>query len=85
MQINLLVEDVLGALQSELPPIFVRAEIPRLTGGLLRVGTLANLGDDGPPFIRTRRHALYERASFLRWLHGYLHATPAPSGLLYLQ
>ncbi|MDR1509811.1 MAG: hypothetical protein LBS53_09245 [Synergistaceae bacterium] len=69
---QLSVEAILRALEVSLPPIFTRREIPALTGKLLAVGTLANLGEQGPPFCRTKRHAVYEKSSFLTWLAGYL-------------
>ena len=37
-----------------MPPAFVRKEVPRLLGGILTVGTIANLDakKQGPPKIR---------------------------------
>lgn len=54
-------------LEKSLPPVFARRAIPKLFGDSLTVGTLANLGKNGPPFVRQGRHAVYERESFLAW------------------
>jgi hypothetical protein len=62
-----ILEKIIAGLESSLPAIFTRREIPRLTGGALSVGYLANLGADGPPYIRDRRHAVYEKSSFIGW------------------
>ncbi len=61
--------DVLfSQLEGELPPVFPRKAVSKLLGGVICAGTLANLGSQGPPFIRMGKHAVYERTSFLRWL-----------------
>jgi hypothetical protein len=65
-------EAFVRALELSLPAIFTRAELPKLTGGFLNPKTVANMGQAGPPYRRTRRHALYEKASFLLWLRSYL-------------
>jgi hypothetical protein len=69
---DLLPEYIIRSLEASLPPIFTRREIPRLTGGVLCVGTLANLGKNGPPYVRTQRHAVYERDSFMAWFRSYI-------------
>jgi hypothetical protein len=67
-------ETLINALKRSLPPIFARREVPRLLGGLLPVGTLANLGSAsaGPPYRIVKRHAVYEKDSFLSWFSTYL-------------
>lgn len=67
------VEKALANLRASLPPIFRRKDIPRLFGGCLCRGTLANLGKNGPPFFRQGRHVVYERDAFLNWYAGTLH------------
>ena len=66
-------EAALISLDDTLPPIFRRKDVPRLFGGCIAVGTLANLGRQGPPFFRQGRHVVYERDSFLNWYSGILH------------
>jgi len=61
-------ETFFNRLESELPPVFSRKAVSQLLGGAICAGTLANLGNEGPPFIRMGRHAVYERTSFLAWL-----------------
>ncbi len=64
-------EDVLEKLRAGLPPIFARKEVGRLTGGLVAAGTMANLDSQGlgpSRRIRTGRHVIYERDSFIAWL-----------------
>lgn len=61
-------DTVFKQLENELPPVFARKAVGELLGQAVCAGTLANLGDQGPPFIRIGRHAVYERASFLTWL-----------------
>lgn len=66
-------DTLIRALASSLPPIFTRREISVQTGKFLTVGTLANLaGKGGPPYLRSKRHAIYEKSSFLAWLTDYL-------------
>lgn len=62
-----IVEELVRGLRSELPPVFARRDLPRYLGSSLPVGTLANMGKAGPPFLRHRRHAIYEREAFLSW------------------
>lgn len=66
-------------LRGNLPPVFPRREVPRLLGGALAAGTLANLGTAGPPFYRQGRHAVYERESFLKWYSTRFCAEQAPA------
>ena len=63
---------IFDALAQSLPLIFPCRRIPELTGGLLPVGAIANMGADGPPFRRIGRHAVYTRKSFLIWFTAYL-------------
>lgn len=69
---NLQPSAVIAALETSMPGVFTRREIMFLTGGMLPRGTLANLGQNGPPYLRSKRHAVYEKSSFLKWLLGYL-------------
>lgn len=62
------VDTLFVRLANELPVAFTRREAAKLLGGVVCAGTLANLGKDGPPFVRMGRHAVYEKASFLEWL-----------------
>ncbi len=57
----------LVSLRKNLPLIFRRKDVPLLFGNCIAVGTLANLGRQGPPFFRQGRHVVYERDSFLNW------------------
>jgi len=70
--IELSTDTIINTLEKNLPPIFTRNQLPKLTGGFLNIGTLANLGNEGPPYKRTKRHALYEKTTFLEWLRKYL-------------
>jgi len=66
-------EDFFEKLKAELPPIFARKEVSRLTGGLVAPGTMANadsLGLGPSKRMRTGRHVVYERDSFVAWLRG---------------
>lgn len=61
--------EVLTRLAKELPPVFARHAVPKLLGGAIAAGTLANLGkEEGPKYIKMGRNAVYERESFLAWL-----------------
>lgn len=66
------IEKMFDTLEETLPPIFARREVPKLLGGSIATGTLANLGKDGPPYIRRGRNAIYEKTSFLEWLRRWL-------------
>jgi len=62
---------VITRLRSELPAVFSRAEIPRLTGGIISTGHLANLDSrgEGPANVHyLGRRAVYTREDFLAWL-----------------
>jgi len=70
MSLGLIIEK----LRKELPVCFARKEVPKLLGGIIAVGTLANLDSQqlGPPFHRARGKVVYERDTFLDWLSAYL-------------
>lgn len=58
-------------LEADLPPVFARARVSELCGGIIAPGTLANLDSQGKgPAVRVKvgKHIGYERASFVRWL-----------------
>lgn len=62
--------DVYAELELTLPPILSRVEVPRLTGGLISAGRLANLDclGQGPRMIKVGRKVGYVRADFVAWL-----------------
>lgn len=62
-----LIEAAISGLEAAMPAVFTRREIPKYVGGSLSVGTLANLGKDGPPYFLVNKHATYEKKSFLQW------------------
>ena len=62
------IEKALLNLEANLPAIIARREIPHYLGGIISVGILANLGEDGPPYFLVNKHATYEKESFLQWL-----------------
>jgi len=70
-------ETVFTRLAAELPPVIARAEIPRLLGGLVSAGTLANADSagQGPAgrFYMGKR-AAYGREELLDWLRERLTA-----------
>lgn len=66
-QDDTLIEDAITGLEASMPAVFARREIPKYVGGSLTVGTLANLGKDGPPYFLLNKHATYEKNSFLKW------------------
>ena len=66
------IDNTLNILREAIPIIFRRKDIPKLFGGCLAVGTLANLGKNGPPYARQGKHAVYERDSFLLWYRSLL-------------
>ncbi len=68
------IDCIINKLRDTMPPAFVRKEVPRLLGGILTVGTIANLDakKQGPPKIRLKRHVVYEKDSFLEWFKAYL-------------
>ena len=67
---------MLEKLRISMPPIIARKELPKYLGGMISVGTLANMGrKDGPPYRRCSRNAVYERDSFLEWLKAWMEKT----------
>lgn len=66
------IKQCVESLRVVLPPIFARRVLPKYLGGVIAVGTIANLGKDGPPYIQQGRNAVYEKESFLQWLKVYL-------------
>ena len=65
------VEHLLQQLRKELPPMFPRASLTRLTGGVVNSGTAANLdciGKGPENRFKIGRNVIYERESFLAWL-----------------
>jgi len=74
LEVCMSVSQIIQKLRKELPVCFVRKEVPRLLGGIIAVGTLANLDSQklGPPFHRVRGKVLYERDTFLDWLSIYI-------------
>lgn len=63
---DILIEAAITGLQASMPAVFARREIPKYVGGPLTVGTLANLGKDGPPYFLVNKHATYEKSPFLK-------------------
>lgn len=68
-------ETMFETLEKTLPPIFARRHIAKLLGGSIASGTLANMGKDGPPYVRRGRNAIYEKSTFLKWLRAWLEAS----------
>ncbi len=66
------IELCLESLRTSLPPIFARRVLPKYLGGAIALGTIANLGKDGPPYVQQGRNAIYEKESFLKWFQLYL-------------
>lgn len=62
--------DVYAELELTLPPILSRVEVPRLTGGLISAGRLANLDclGLGPRTIKVGRKVGYIRSDFVAWM-----------------
>jgi hypothetical protein len=62
--------DLYADLEQTLPPIFARTEVPRLLGGLISAGRLANLDSlgQGPRMIKLGRKVGYIRADFIAWM-----------------
>lgn len=62
--------DVYAELERTLPPVISRSDVPRLLGGLISAGRLANLDclGLGPPRINLGRKVGYPRTSFLAWM-----------------
>lgn len=63
-------EDLYADLESNLPLIIARSEVPRLLGGLISSGRLANLDSEGsgPPKVRLGRKIGYPRGPFVAWM-----------------
>lgn len=64
-------ENILRSLELTLPPIIVRREISRLTGGLISAKFLANLDCAGlgpKGRVKIGRLTAYSRESFVSWL-----------------
>lgn len=65
------VNSLIAALRAELPPIFARTAVPKLTGEIISSGSLANEDSrgTGPAGVfYMGRKAVYERELFLAWL-----------------
>ena len=62
--------DAYTELEKTLPPILSRTEVPKLTGGLVSAGRLANLDSlgQGPRKITLGRKVGYTRADFIAWM-----------------
>jgi hypothetical protein len=62
--------DIIAELERTFPPILARTEVPRLTGGLISAGRLANLDSlgQGPRKITLGRKVGYTRADFIAWM-----------------
>lgn len=70
-------ESVFTRLTSELPPVVARAAVPKLLGGLVSAGTLANEDSAGTgPAGRfyLGKKAAYEREALVAWLRERLTA-----------
>lgn len=63
-------EDRFTELEKSLPPAFARTEVPRLLGGLISAGRLANLDSEGlgPKRINLGRKVGYLRGDFIAWM-----------------
>lgn len=61
-------DQVLKTLAKNMPEVFARSEVYRLTGGAISAGTLANLGKNGPVYSIIAKKAVYRREDFLAWL-----------------
>lgn len=62
-----------NSLEQSLPEVFPRKAVPRLTGGFIAAGTMANLDsqNNGPAVkIRLGKYVGYEKNSFINWLKG---------------
>lgn len=60
---------VLEALREKLPPVFPRRCVEVITGGLIKVHTLANLDSmgQGPGYFKIGKRVGYEKETFLKW------------------
>jgi predicted DNA-binding transcriptional regulator AlpA len=63
-------ENLLSEIQSELPPIIARGQVPKLLGGVISAKTLANLDSEGkgPKRIRIGRKVAYRREDLVEFL-----------------
>lgn len=63
-------EEQLLELERTLPPVIARTEVPRLLGGLISAGRLANLDSEGkgPRRITLGRKVGYLRSDFIQWM-----------------
>lgn len=72
------VDELIEKLRKILPPIFPRARIYELTGGVEHPGTLANLKSQGHEmpgsFRRGRNMVFFERDGYLEGLRGRIQA-----------
>ncbi|HBW17475.1 MAG TPA: hypothetical protein DEF41_15475 [Desulfovibrio sp.] len=68
------VETIIAGLAKDLPPVFTRKVAAKMLGGVLAIGTLANLDSQkkGPTRLRLKGRVAYEREAFLVWLSTYL-------------
>lgn len=69
---NATAAEIVACLRATLPPVFARRDVPKYFGSSLPVGTIANMGKSGPPYVRRRRHAIYSKESFLAWYESWL-------------
>jgi hypothetical protein len=65
-----LTPEQIAELEQTLPPAFARTEVPRLLGGVISSGRLANLDSagEGPPRFYIGRKAGYLRRPFIEWM-----------------
>ncbi len=64
------VEEVIERLRRVLPPVFTRSEIERLTGGVIKKSSIANIeAAEGkiPGGFYMRRRRAYQLEPFLEW------------------
>lgn len=63
--------ELIEQMRTNLPVAFGRQSIDHLLPGVLTSKTLANMSSkgEGPPFFRQGRKVMYERDTFLEWLH----------------
>lgn len=67
---NMISQDAYAQLELSLPPVIARTEVPRLLGGLISAGCLANLDclGQGPRRITLGRKVAYTRADLIEWM-----------------
>lgn len=65
--------EIFQLLMKELPSFFRRADVERLTNGLVKATTLANLAYEGkgPRTHRMGKHICYMKTEFLAWMVNY--------------